>query len=157
MSSDFDPVVRAIHSLYAASLPALEGGKKGATLHDYLLRELQRPILQFYDQSFATLAGLTISASSAPSPPPPPSEEFILLKASFDLSFAALAAEVKELKTQISGSNAPSKGTASPKPATHLKPSVQPKPSGPPHAPAKPAASKAHSCPPFSSAAWAPA
>ena len=90
---------------------------------------------------------------SAPPPAPPHSEEFQLLCTSFDLAFASLAGQVKDLQTKVNGSRPP------PKVATMKKPSAQPtlKPHAqPPTAPAPSPASRP-APPSFASVVKAPA
>jgi len=69
-------------------------------------------------------------------PPPAPShsKELQLLCTSFDLAFASLAGQVKELMTKVNGSRPPPKAAAAKKPPaqpttkTHAQPPTTPAP-----------------------------
>jgi hypothetical protein len=99
--------------------------------------------------SIADIAGFSLTPP--PIEPPSHSED---LRALHD-SFAALTAEVRELKTLVSAPRAPP-GAPPRQPPAQPKPTPAPKPPAPPPAPAK-LASSPPSHPSFASAAWAPA
>ncbi len=66
--------------------------------------------------------------SHAPPSDPSPSEELWLLHTSFDLAFASLAGQVKELAAKVNGSGPPPKVAAAKKPPAQppTKPHAQP-------------------------------
>src|SRR6266702_2476470 len=77
---------------------------------------------QLGDVSPLSLLGLspTSPSSAPPTTPSLPQEELRLLRTSFDLAFASLAGQVKELAAKVNGSGPP------PKAAAAKKPSAQP-------------------------------
>ncbi len=102
---------------------------------------LSRPKAVLDGATLFSLIGFTDRFSSDPPPTAPslPQEELRLLCTSFDLAFASLAGQVKELAAKVNGSGPP------PKAATAKKPSAQPLPkphAQPPIAPAPTPASR---------------
>ena len=91
--------------------------------------------------------------SSAPPPAPPPQEELWLLRTSFDIAFALLASQVKELAAKVNSSRPPPKAAAAQKPSAQppSKPHAQP-----PTAPA-PTPASCPAPPSFASVVKAPA
>ncbi|SRR6266702_4436929 len=89
-----------------------------------LLRELTSPIQEL--NSFSTLEAIGFPLPAppppVPSPAPSPQDELRLLHTSFDLAFASLAGQVKELAAKVNSSGPP------PKAAAAKKPSAQPTP-----------------------------
>ncbi|KAF8256698.1 hypothetical protein EI94DRAFT_225045 [Lactarius quietus] len=127
------------------------------------LDRLRSILLRFLTTPYSSLGGFSVADVTGFSPRADtpdfsfsPEEALRALQATVDSSLAALTAEVKELKIQISDFKAPAKGADSSKPVPQ-KPSAPVKPSAPPRAPGKLAASTPPSHPSFAKVVRAPA
>ena len=146
------PFIPYLNSLANQLQVWVDNGLDPQQICSLLASHFTRPVPSWGNMSFLDSLGLLPSSPAPPTAPSLPQEELQLLHTSFDLAFALLAGQVRELAAKVNSSGPP------PKAATAKNPSARPtsKPRAqPPTAPAPTPAS--HPAPPsFASVAKTP-